>query len=411
MRSSSVTASDRRQTPRTKLADIAYIGMGTENGGLVLDVSDGGLSFHSVAPVQAASTIRFLLSLRGHSRIEGAGQVVWTNELRTVCGLKFTSLSAGALEHLNNWTNRPPMPPVAREKAPPPAVATREVAPAVPAAPRQKASVAAVPVPPKSLQTKELPVSLASQSAAKARPVFAIPPARKVYLSEPEAGTLWQKPLFLWTMFGLLAAALTVTAYIYGVQVGKTQISSVARFAPDPVTQSEPSAAAPNSTPASSTAIEAASTSTGSPAALSESPSVARDVLPAAIGGRVNTSMPNDIPGNAVQRSGAAGLGAKVPDQHAEMASEAGKSELTAAMADLNGDNGHRDMSSGVRLLWAAVGNGNSTAEVILADLYINGDGVAKSCDQGRVLLTVATKSGNALAKMKLDELNANGCP
>src|ERR1700682_3933196 len=106
MREPSVTTPDRRQTPRTKLVEIAYIGMGPENGGLVLDVSDGGLSFHAVAPVQPAETIRFLLSLRGHGRIQGAGEVVWTNELGTVCGLKFTSLSAGALEYLNNWTNQ-----------------------------------------------------------------------------------------------------------------------------------------------------------------------------------------------------------------------------------------------------------------------------------------------------------------
>ena len=122
MRESPGKAQDRRQSPRMKLAEIAYIGMGPENGGLVLDVSDGGLSFHAVAPVQPAETIHFLLSLRGQSRIEGAGEVVWTNEMRTVCGLKFTSLSGGAREHLNNWTNqsRPPFADVevtARENA------------------------------------------------------------------------------------------------------------------------------------------------------------------------------------------------------------------------------------------------------------------------------------------------------
>jgi hypothetical protein len=50
MRASPVVTPDRRQTPRTKLVEIAYIGMGPENGGLVLDVSDGGLSFHGTCP-------------------------------------------------------------------------------------------------------------------------------------------------------------------------------------------------------------------------------------------------------------------------------------------------------------------------------------------------------------------------
>jgi TPR repeat protein len=61
--------------------------------------------------------------------------------------------------------------------------------------------------------------------------------------------------------------------------------------------------------------------------------------------------------------------------------------------------------------LWAAVGNGNTTAEVILAGLYLNGEGVAKNCEQGRVLLMAATKNGNTEAKVKLNELNTNGCP
>ena len=51
VRSSFAVKPDRRHSPRTKLVEIAYIGMGPENGGLVLDVSDGGLSFHAVAPV------------------------------------------------------------------------------------------------------------------------------------------------------------------------------------------------------------------------------------------------------------------------------------------------------------------------------------------------------------------------
>jgi TPR repeat protein len=64
-----------------------------------------------------------------------------------------------------------------------------------------------------------------------------------------------------------------------------------------------------------------------------------------------------------------------------------------------------------VHLLWAAVANGNSEAEVILAGLYLAGNGVAKNCEQGRVLLKAAAKTGNTQANVKLEELIANGCP
>jgi TPR repeat protein len=89
---------------------------------------------------------------------------------------------------------------------------------------------------------------------------------------------------------------------------------------------------------------------------------------------------------------------------------QAGQSELAAAQGYLNGASGSRDSGKAARLLWAAVGNGNSTAEVLLADLYIRGDGVAKNCEQGRILLIAAVKGGNMEAQQKLTNLNATGC-
>jgi PilZ domain len=367
------TPADRRQTPRTKLVEIAYIGMGPENGGLVLDVSDGGLSFHAVAPVQPAQTIHFLLSLRGHSRIEGAGEVVWTNEMKTVCGLRFTSLSSGAREHLNNWTNQTQMPVSAREKA-------------------------LSPVPPAPRQIEEARPPLISESEGEAEPLFAIPPADEVFLSEPEAARMpWQGPLFYWIVFGLLGAALTVAAFIYGVHVGKSEISSVAQSAENPSPQIVPPLPAPVPVPASSVASDATSVP-------NVAPSVPSDAL-------VIAPRTNDTAAPPSQRPGAAEHGVVASDQRAQQALEAGKSELAAALAYLNGDNGQRDSSKAVQLLWAAVANGNSRAEVILAGLYVNGDGVAKNCEQGRVLLIAATRSGNTEAKVKLNELNTNGCP
>jgi PilZ domain len=378
-RESSVSKQDRRQTPRTKLVEIAYIGMGPENGGLVLDVSDGGLSFHSVAPVQPAETIHFLLSSRGQNRIEGAGEVVWTNEMRTVCGLRFTSLSSGAREHLNNWTNQSRMSAPAHEEA---------VSTAPPAAPL----------------TGESPASLSSQSETGAEPLFAIPPAEQFYLSEPNGKPLWAGQLLLWTVYVLIGISFLGSAYLYGLHVGQSQIRSMARPAAESGPETEPTISAPSPDQASSVVTDASPAPSASPSA----PNVATS---APSGPLVNASKTDDATANALQRPGADENGAVALDPHAQQALDAGKSELAAAMAFLNGDNGPRDSSKAVHLLWAALANGNSEAEVILAGLYLRGDGVAKNCEQGRVLLKAATKSGNAQAKVKLDDLNANGCP
>lgn len=393
MRASSQAIPDRRQTPRTKLAEIAYIGMGPENGGLVLDVSDGGLSFHAVAPVRKDETINFLLSLRGHSRIEGAGEVVWTNEMKTVCGLRFTSLSAGAREHLSNWTNQTRMPAAALETP---------------------LSVAPTEIP----QTEESPAPLPVQTLMEVEPVFAIPPIAKSYLSEPAARSLWGLPLFLWITAGILGSAFAVTVFIYGVRVGKSKSPHAAeQFVAVPDSQARPQITESVGTSDSASASDAPSVPAVTPALPSEAPT-ARGDTPAVpngdaprTGAFVNTSKSDGILANPLPPpAGDGGLQANVADQHAEVALVAGKSELAAAQAALRWTNGARDSSKAARLLWAAVANDNSTAAVLLADLYLRGDGVPKSCEQARVLLTAASKSGDAQGQQKLSELNANGC-
>lgn len=98
------------------------------------------------------------------------------------------------------------------------------------------------------------------------------------------------------------------------------------------------------------------------------------------------------------------------PTDRTEQQVQAGQSELAAAKTYLSAASGVRDSAKAARLLWAAVGNGNPTAEVLLADLYVRGDGVAKNCEQGRILLIAAIKSGNIEAQQKLKDLTANGC-
>jgi len=402
MRDPSGITPDRRQAPRTKLVEIAYIGMGPENGGLVLDVSDGGLSFHSVAPVRQAETIKFLLSLRGHSRIEGAGEVVWTNEMKTVCGLRFTSLSADARDYLNNWTNESRMAVPARKKA-------------------------VSPMPVAILQREEPSSPIATESDTEAESILAIRRAAEFQLSEPMARSMWREPVFFWVMFGFLGTVLAVTAFICGVRVGKSERASVTEPVAQPVavSESEASPQAPEAPPAlsSSAASDAPAASAGAPAVSSQPnssqpasgqsdiPVVSNETASHLHGTFVNTSKTDAISANPFDSSGDSGLDAKTAEQQTEVALEAGKSELAAAIASLRGTNGVRDSSKAARLLWAAVKNDNSTAEVILADLYLRGDGVAKSCEQGRVLLEAASKSGNAQAKEKLGELQAKGCP
>ena len=84
--------------------------------------------------------------------------------------------------------------------------------------------------------------------------------------------------------------------------------------------------------------------------------------------------------------------------------------ELVLARHYLDAKDGTRDTPEAVKWLWKAVGKQNTSAVILLADLYIRGDGVPKNCDQARLLLTAAAKRGVNEAATKLRTLDSNGC-
>jgi hypothetical protein len=84
--------------------------------------------------------------------------------------------------------------------------------------------------------------------------------------------------------------------------------------------------------------------------------------------------------------------------------------EMATALAYLDNKNGQRDPITAAQWLWAASRQGDTSANILLADLYIRGDGVPQSCAQARVLLLAASKKGNEAATQKLQQVNANAC-
>ncbi|HKS73783.1 MAG TPA: hypothetical protein VJQ82_11355 [Terriglobales bacterium] len=89
---------------------------------------------------------------------------------------------------------------------------------------------------------------------------------------------------------------------------------------------------------------------------------------------------------------------------------EGGAQELAFARGYLEGKHGSRDSSEAAKWLWKAVAKQNSTAGVLLSDLYRSGDGVSKSCDQARLLLVAAAKKGAPTAADKLRNIESGGC-
>jgi cell division protein FtsN len=118
---------ERRSTPRMRVNGLAYVNLEPDNGGVILDISEGGLCFQSTAPVKRTETIRFWFSYRGlrvepgrglcsegelHTRgvsrlIEVRSELAWTDETLKRGGLRFTNLSDTAREQIRDWIRQP----------------------------------------------------------------------------------------------------------------------------------------------------------------------------------------------------------------------------------------------------------------------------------------------------------------
>ncbi len=93
---------------------LAYVTLDPDNGGIVSDISEGGLSFYSTTPVKRATKIRFWFSQRkykmdGDGRmactrfLEADSELAWTDETGKRGGLRFTSLANGDREEIRAW--------------------------------------------------------------------------------------------------------------------------------------------------------------------------------------------------------------------------------------------------------------------------------------------------------------------
>jgi hypothetical protein len=101
---------ERRHCPRAKLDQLAYISLQSGNGGIVLDVSEGGLSFHAAVPMEAEKLIGFRLSVKSAYEIEATGELAWNDETRKSGGLRFIELPDELHEQIRIWLGESRLP-------------------------------------------------------------------------------------------------------------------------------------------------------------------------------------------------------------------------------------------------------------------------------------------------------------
>lgn len=109
MASGATTGAERRIATRKRVeGSLSLVDLGPENGGLMLDLSEGGLALQTVFPVsqESAVPIRFELPETNVS-IHATAAVAWVKNSKQV-GLRFTEIPANAQEQIRQWLNGGP---------------------------------------------------------------------------------------------------------------------------------------------------------------------------------------------------------------------------------------------------------------------------------------------------------------
>jgi len=94
---------NRRLQERKQPEPMVFCKLGSEESGSVLNLSEDGLCFESLTPVEEKDLLQLRLSVDLNSAIEATGQLAWIDSAKRRGGLHFLELSAPAREQIRAW--------------------------------------------------------------------------------------------------------------------------------------------------------------------------------------------------------------------------------------------------------------------------------------------------------------------
>ncbi len=97
---------ERRVDKRKAPEHLAYLSLPFDNGGIVTDLSAGGLGFQAIAPVKSDGPIHFRFAMDSSTRIRAVGELAWIDKTGKSGGLRFTQLSDDVREQIRIWTGQ-----------------------------------------------------------------------------------------------------------------------------------------------------------------------------------------------------------------------------------------------------------------------------------------------------------------
>ena len=189
---------DRRAHFRQPVRSLAYVELGDGNGGIALNISEGGMAVQAVMSLGGDDlpAVRVQLS-HSKKQIQVKGRVAWTGDLRKLAGVQFVDLTEETRRQIREWISleapptASPQTVLAAETDPEPEPAEINLSSAKTQATAETASILefqepshhseqpeiapeiALPEPPK----QQSPVEFTSRARARVVPAAAVPPA------------------------------------------------------------------------------------------------------------------------------------------------------------------------------------------------------------------------------------------
>jgi hypothetical protein len=369
---------ERRGTRRERPKQLSYIHFEPEGGGIVVNASEHGLAFQAAAALRQTGPIQLCVSPNPMERIKLTAEIAWMDEKKKSGGLRLTELTADAKSQMLQWLTQN----------------GESEAPAGQCKVRSGALVEGTDLlfrPGKETQDQLQPAAdsampTGSDSATVGAPRSSTIPSAILpapFSRERLASIPRQPPLRgLATAFLILAFAFMAMFVVqhFRNEIGASLIRMGERLTSPRDTQPDASRSIPGqiSKPNSVNAPAVPDPIAGTPAkeAFGHADPVASPQTSAGTENSANS---------------------RLADQH-------------SSRRDFTGAHPRRGRSALARQLWSALGAGDSSAEVPLAQLYLSGDGVPKNCQQARVLLKAASKNGDIEALRQLRQLNKSGC-
>ncbi len=355
---------ERRQWTRTRPTQLMYVELGTDNGGMVLDISETGIGFCAVSAVAGGEKITFVFTADGERRLKGSAESAWTDVTGKIGGLRFLEVSDEFRRELHNWLrgNTVPVGSVTQHVAA--ATTPKERMGQPPRGPLRELLKPAEEGQSKTLRANAMRIAADANVLRVAGAMFVVMLVMILFLFRQGVGE------------GL-------------VWLGK-KIAGEPRALPIQLSDGQVQRPSPM-----------ADTSKVDTHKEQESGVVKKSVL-----APLSTTVPGHIvaPARTAQPTATGKfLGGMRP------AVKKGNSEAGSHPGPIRPKVVREDKAETVRLLWAEVTRGEISAEVTLADMYVHGDRVPRNCAQARVLLSAAAKRGNEIAVRKLIDLDSEG--